>query len=171
MSPHADKEHILLDTCIVEYWLNKDIQPALSDFFSKIPSVFDLAISEISYAELIDGAHTDKVRIVKETLEKYTRFEVTQRILSGAGILSTVYKANSERKNGAGLQDKIIAATSFVYNLPLITADIFDYPHPFFTTIQSENLRYSKKGRDHFITVDILKPNLQILNYWYTRIK
>jgi len=167
-----NNKYFLLDTCIAEYWLNKDIQPVVAaQLLSWAGSTFDLAISEISYAELIDGAFKDKVQRVKELLFTFVRFEVSQRVLSGAGILSTVYKNHNKQTSGAGLQDKIIAATSFIYNLPIVTADVGDYPHPFFTTMVSENLQYKKKRKDHYITVDILKPNTQMLNYWYSKIQ
>jgi predicted nucleic acid-binding protein len=170
MPPSANQPYFLLDTCIAEYWLNEDIQPAITNqLITWADTVFELAISEISYAELIDGAYKSKIKRVKELLNTYTQFEVSQRVLSGAGILSNVYKAKDKQTNGAGLQDKIIAATSFIYNLPIITADVRDFPHPFFTTVVSENLRYAKKDKTHYITVDILRPNTTMLNYWYLK--
>jgi predicted nucleic acid-binding protein len=171
MPPSPHKKYLLLDSCIAEYWLNKEMQPSIkSQLTTWTGSTFDLAISEVSYAELIDGAKKDKVKRIKELLDSYTRIEVSQRILSGAGILSTVYKAQNQKQNGAGMQDKIIAATSFIYNLPIVTSDLYDYPHPFFTSSESENIRYVRKGKDHFITVDILRPNIKLLEYWYSKI-
>lgn len=165
-----DKNYFLLDTCIAEYWLDKDMQSAIATQMSSwAGDVFDLAISEISYAELVDGAYKEKVERVKDLLGTYTRFEVTQRVLTGAGILSSIYQSFNPKTSGACIEDKIIAATSFIYNIPVITADIHDYPHPFFVTIESENIKYQKKGKDRYITIDILKPNTKILRDQYSR--
>lgn len=168
----VNKKFLLLDSCITEYWLNKDIQPSLEQLLTTwAGTTFDLAISEISFAELVDGAIKTKINRVKDLLTTFTRFEVTERVLSGAGILSNVYMSQNKVTNGAGLQDKIIAATAFIFDIPIITADVRDFPHPFFVTIASENLKYEKKGRSHFITIDVLKPNTQMLKYWYSKTK
>lgn len=172
MRPIPGKKYLLLDSCIAEYSLNEDISKSISDTLSIwLGEVFSLATSDISYTELIDGAYKAKVERVKQLLDSYTRFEVTQRVLSGAGTISNIYKAKNNKLNGASIQDKIIAATSFIYNVPIVTADILDFPHPFFTTIASENIRYRKKSKDHFITVDILLPNFTQLKYWYSKTK
>ena len=63
MSVSTEKKCFLLDTCIAEYWLDKNMQPAITAQLSLwAGSTFELAISEISYAELIDGAFKDKVK-------------------------------------------------------------------------------------------------------------
>lgn len=166
----TEKNYFLLDTCIAEYSLNSDIQPSISAQLSLwTGSTFGLAISEVLYAELIDGAYKDKIKRVKELLDRYPRFKVSQRILSGAGVLSNIYKAKNKKTNGASLQDKIIAVTSFIHKMPIITADVQDFPHPFFTSIASENLKYTKKGKVNFITINILKPNVTMLNYWNSK--
>ena len=174
MSLIADKKYFLLDTCIAEYWMDEYMQPAISSQLTVwAGEVFEMAISEISYAELLDGAYRSKIDRVKELVGTYTQLEVSQRVLIGSAILSNVYRKKSQKTSGAGLQDKIIAATSFIYNLPIITADIHDFPHPFFTTRASETIVYTKKAKNHnhYITLDILTPNLKQLNYWYAQVQ
>jgi predicted nucleic acid-binding protein len=173
-SPIANKKYFLLDTCIAEYWLDPFMQQVIADqLILWAGDTFDLAISEISYAEMIDGAYKARIERVKKSLNTYTQIEVSQRVLTGSAILSNVYKTKLRKTNGAGLQDKIIAATAFIYNLPIITADVLDFPHPFFTSMASETLAYSKKVRTHkhYITIDMLKPNTKELNYWYSQVK
>lgn len=134
-------------------------------------SVFDLVISEISYTELIDGAFKEKIKRVKDKLNNYSRAKVTKRVLNGAGFLGNIYKTYDKTYKDVGLADKIIAATSFVYNLPLVTSNVKDFPHPFFKTIVSKNIIYKKRNKDHIISADILKPDMQVLNYWYSKTK
>lgn len=158
---------MLPSTCLDQY-----LQIVLSKQISIwADSKLELAISGVSYAEMTDGAYKLKVKKVNELLDKYTQFEVSQRILQGAGILSNVYKAQNSGETGSSLADKIIAATAFVYNLPLITANIQDFPHPFFTSVASANLKFRKKNKDNYIVIDVLKPNITILNYWFGKTK
>lgn len=172
MRPIPGKKYLLLDSCIAEYSLNEYISKPISNVLSVwLDDAFSLATSEISYAELIDGAYKAKVQRVKQLLNSYTRFEVTQRVLSGAGIISNIYKAKFNQTNGASLQDKIIAATSFIYNVPIVTADIHDFPHPFFTSIASQNILYKKKKKEHYLTIDVLLPNNDLLKYWHSKAK
>jgi predicted nucleic acid-binding protein len=172
MRPIPGKKYLLLDSCIAEYSLDEHISQPISDtLLAWLSDDFTLATSEISYAELIDGAFKAKVERVKQLLNNYTQFEVTQRVLSGAGIISNIYKAKFNQTSGASLQDRIIAATSFIYNLPIVTANIQDFPHPFFTSFVSKNILYHKKKKHHYITVDILLPNNDLLKYWYSRTK
>ncbi len=139
MPPSA--KYLLLDTCIAEYWLDKYLEPVITkQLTSWSGTTFQLAISEVTYAEMVDGAVKQKVARVKELLGQFTTMPVTQRIFTGCGILGTVYKDNEEAKSGASLADKIIAATAFAYNLPVVTANVRDFPHPFFTSILSKNL-------------------------------
>lgn len=172
MPQTISKPYLLLDTCVAEYLLNPYIEIVLSKQISAwANNKRKLAISGISYTEMIDGAYKSKVKEVNELLDTYTQFEVTQRILQGAGILSNVYKAQNSKVVGSSLADKIIAATAFVYNLPLITADVKDFPYPFFTSIVSENIKYRKKNKDQYIAIAALMPNATMLNHWHKKMK
>lgn len=130
---------------------------------------FNLAISEISYAELINGANKSKIEKVKARLDTFTKIAITQRILVGSAILANVYQVQRNQTSGAGVADLIIASTSFVHDLPLVTADVMDFPHPFFRQDDSENIIYKKKNRDNLITIDVLRPNVIALNLWYQK--
>lgn len=172
MVPLADKQYFLLDSCIAEYWLDNSMQDVITAQLAVwAGSSFNLAISEISYSELIDGAYKEKITRVKQLLSSFTQIEVTQRVLSGAGILSNVYKVHNNQTSGASIQDKIIGSTAFIHHFPIITANVSDFPHPFFTTIESQNLQFQKKEKSHYLTVDVLKPNYTMLNYWYSRVR
>jgi hypothetical protein len=65
----------------------------------------------------------------------------------------------------------IIATTSFVFGTPIVTANVADFIYPFFITEQSSNLFFKKKSRDKLITIALLRPNTEILKYWYDQTK
>ncbi len=164
------RRYLILDTCIVQYWMDRYIESAVREQLSSwVGTDCDLAISEVSYAELIDGAYREKVDKVKVLLKTFARLEVSQRVLSGSGFLGSIYRNQNSRNSGIELADRIIAATSFINNTAVITANIQDFPLPFFTSVYSENIMFKKKNKKRYITIDILKPNITILNYWYSK--
>jgi len=172
MPPSANKKYLLLDSCIAEYCLNKDMQPKITKQLEKwAGNIFDFAISELSYAELINGAYKEKVDRVKELLDSYSRIEVSQRVLRGAGVLGNVYKAQDNRNGNINLADRIIAATSFSYNIPIVTANVKDFPYPFFKVITDEDLIYKKGSKNVLLSTCVLFPSTSVLNYWHSKTK
>lgn len=172
MSASIKFDFLLIDSCIAEYLLDRFIFRAMRNQLLNWGSdKLDLSISEVSYAELINGAYKDKTAKVKDLLETLSNLEVNRRILIGSAILANVYRTKYQLYSSPNLADRIVAATSFVYDLPIVTANIKDFPHPFFTSIQSENIKYQKKNSVNWLTVDVLRPNISLLNYWYSKTK
>jgi hypothetical protein len=87
--------------------------------------------------------------------------------MEGCGILGSVYLNKDRDFKRCSMPDKMIAVTAFIYNFPKITDDVHDFPHPFFTSVYSKNISYQKKSRTHWITIDVLLPNMKILAYEY----
>ncbi len=171
-SAFPDKQLFLLDSCIVEYLLDIHMESAVkTQLDSWIGMESSLSVSEISYSELIDGAYKEKIHRIKLLLNSTPQFEVSQRVLTGAAILANVYRTYSNKTIGSSLQDKIIAATAFISNLLVITADVGDFPHPFFITVASENLKYRKNNKDQYICLAVLRPNITMLNHWFGKTK
>ncbi|MEK7079184.1 MAG: hypothetical protein AAB929_03880 [Patescibacteria group bacterium] len=50
--------HIILDSCIVEYYLHEELSFQIKDIFDNWGVGFDFAVSQIVYSELIDGNHS-----------------------------------------------------------------------------------------------------------------
>jgi len=171
MRSTTESKYLLLDSCIVEYWLDKYLNPAVYEFLSKKSELGTvLAVSEISYMELIDGAYKEKIERVRKLLEKYIRFEVSQRVLSGAALLSSIYSLQNAKTNGASMEDKIIAMTSLVHRAQIVTANVADFPYPFFVQVESENILFRKKNKDQYLSIAVLKPNVEIINSWYEKL-
>ncbi len=158
----------LLDSCVVEYFLKEELSPHVQLTLDHwVNKDINLAISAVTYSELIAGAKKEKVEIVKNTLNQYYCFEVSTRILTGAGVMQTLYNSRDPDRRDPGLADKIIAYTSILYNSPIITANVRDFPHPYFITVDSKNINYKRKNKDHYITLDILQPNYEIIKNEY----
>ena len=100
-----------------------------------------------------------KERVIINTLKMYHNFLVTERYIIGSGKLGSIYQQNNITQN-ISLVDKIIAATSIITNSPIITANINDYPPPYFEVIDSHKLIHKKK----LIKIGLIKPDYIILN-------
>lgn len=107
MPPSA--KYLLLDTCIAEYWLDKYLEPVITkQLLAWSGTTFQLAISEVTYAEMVDGAVKQKVSRVKELLGTFTTMPVTQRIFTGCGILEPCTKTMTRANVGHHLQIKLL---------------------------------------------------------------
>lgn len=171
MSPSAKKTsqtYVLLDSCIIEYWLDKNIAPAMTRLTKNLfGDKIKIAISEVTFSELINGAYKDKERKVISLLESFTSFPLSKRVILGSGKLGSVYKEfNKDLHKAADIADRMIASTSIVYNIPIMTSNIRHFPHPFFTSIRSDNITYktSEKSCERIICFEIIKPNYPVIN-------
>lgn len=146
--------HIILDSCIIEYYLNEELSSQVDNVLNAWKIGFDLAISQIIYSELIDGAYPKKEKIIIESLKNFYNIPVTVRQIIGSGKLGSIYHVFNISQN-ISLTDKIIAATSIITNSLIVTANINDYPQPFFEPLKSS---YVKKGKQT-IKICLLKPD------------
>ncbi|MDO8609833.1 MAG: hypothetical protein Q7R95_04750 [bacterium] len=122
-------------------------------------NVFGLAINQIVLSELIDGTFMKKEGIIIDTLRQYHNIPVTERQIIVSGKLGSIYRQTNITQN-ISLVDKIIGATSIITNYPIITANINDYPQPYFEVIDSHKLIHKKK----LIKIGLIKPDYIILN-------
>ena len=146
--------HIILDSCIVEYYLHKELSFQIKDIFDNWGVGFDFAVSQIVYSELVDGAYPKKERIIIKTLKSFYNLPVTERNIIGSGKLGSVYREFNITQ-GISITDKIIAATSIITNSLIVTANINDYPQPFFEPLKSSYIKKSKQT----IKICLLKPD------------
>ena len=169
MTQNADtisQKYIVIDSCILEYLLNRDMNDSITQQLGYwCNNVFTLSVSEVSYAELVDGAHLDKETKVIDLLDKYHSFAISKRIITGAGKIGSVYKQEFPTEKTVSLGDKILAATSIIYGAPLVTANVKDFPHPFFKTLKDKNIIYMKDNKRRMINIALLFPNYEYLTY------
>ncbi len=169
MSPSIEKtknKYLLLDSCVIEYWLDTNKEKIIAKQIEEwTNNTATIAISEITALELIDGAHKIKEKQVLEFLNKLSNFSTTDRVILGAGKLGSLYyQTDHNLKNSVSLGDKIIASTSIIYNLPIATANVKDFPYPFFITLSHKNLIYENKNKQNMICLAILRPNYEFIN-------
>ena len=163
------QRYILLDSCILEYFLNEYMNDVLTkqiDLWRT--NKFEMSISDITYAQLIDGAHINKENKVIGFLDRIYSFPITRRIMKGAGKLGSVYKEAFQLEKGIALADKAIAATSIIFSAPIIIANIKDFPQPFFNVLLSKNIVYKQNDREKMIYIAFLYPNYEYIKHAFS---
>ncbi|MDA1317021.1 MAG: PIN domain-containing protein [bacterium] len=158
--------YLLLDSCIVQYLLNKEISPNLRQQLKKWSGdIFNFAISEITYAELLNGTLKNKEAEVISLLDKFYSFTISKRIIKGCGKLGSVYKEYNQSLKEIDTGDRIIASTAIINNLFIVTANVRDFPFPFFSSIANYNIIFEKKRNKRMISIAVLKPNYEFITH------
>lgn len=163
------QRNVILDSCIIEYLLNKEMSDVLTaqlDLWRG--KAFGVAISELTYSELIDGAHLDKETKVIDFLDQFYSLPITKRITKGAGKLGSVYKQEFQLEKSISLGDKVIAATAIIFSAPIITANVKDFPQPFFNVLLSKNIVYKQNDRRKMIYIAFLYPNYEYIKHAFS---
>jgi predicted nucleic acid-binding protein len=174
MSPPtiSNKKYFVLDSCVVDYmvdpYLGELITQQINEWAGK---TWGLSISGISYAELLNGAYKNKQKSVNELLKTFTCFNVSEKVASSCGVLGNIYKAHNSEIKDVGIADRVIATTSLLYNLPLITGNVKDFPYPFFNEITSSDILYKINKNTRCQSVAVLKPNVAMARHWWSKSK
>lgn len=164
------KKYILLDSCIIEYLLNTDLNRNISDYLQTVDDGSDLqAISEITYSELTEGAFKHKEERVFTFLNKFTTFPVNRRVIVGSGKLGTLYRMSNIDVKRIGLADKLIASTAIIQNHAIITSNLRDFPVPYFLISNQKNITIRKRGKNILLPIATLTPNYPYINQLITK--
>lgn len=154
-------QHILLDTCILQYLSNKQLGEQLIPYLVALQErKFILAISEISIYELLSGSTIKQEQEGLAVLNLFKVYQIIQNVLIAASQLSTLYHCEEGLPDNAiSPQDKFIAATSVLTGSLILTANVSDFPRPFFQEVEEKLIFYRKKDKTRMQVVQILRPN------------
>lgn len=170
--PSHHKKYFLLDSCVIEYMVDPYLGETLTEQLKKwAGQTWSLSISNISYAELLDGAYKNKQKLVNELLKKFTSFTISEKVASSCGVLGNIYRTHNPQIKNVCIGDRIIATTCLLYNLPLVTSNVKDFPFPFFTEITSKDLYYRVNKNTFCQSVAVLKPNVPMTRHWWSKSK
>lgn len=152
--------YIILDTNILIYAENKDIVAELLKFLLELTQRgFGLAISDISiYESLRERTVGQEVEIIN-TLKLFPNYLITNEVLIASSRLSTLYKNEGVPINQIEIPDKIIASTAILTNSLILTANINDFPRPFFSEAEKKYILYKKRNKEQLLVVMLLQPD------------
>jgi predicted nucleic acid-binding protein len=153
---------------MIDKYLGESITSQINAWAGK---TWNFSISDISYAELLDGAFKEKQKKVNDLLNKLTRFTISEKVASSCGVLGNIYRSHNPKTKDVLIGDRVIATTSLLYNLPLITGNVKDFPFPFFTEITSKDIFYKVGKNMRCQSIAVLKPNVEITRHWWSQSK
>ncbi len=157
-------QYIILDTNILQYTGNKDIAVALITFLSElVQRGFKLAISDISIYESLCGTTISQEIEIIETLKLFPNYQITNDVLIASSRLSTLYKNEGVPISQVEIPDKIIASTAILNNSLVLTANVNDFPRPFFAEAEIRHVLFRKNSKDHLLSVMLLRPDLAVI--------
>lgn len=176
MTNNVDTEsvqNVILDTCILQYFSNKNIQIELDRYLlDLIDRKFTFYISEISIAELLTNLNKPKEAQGLKILSLFERYLVEQNTLIASAQLSSIYnqvginnidlsKIESAR---ISLSDRILGATAILNGALILTANIQDFPNPYFIPVEEHLLIYNNKHGKSMLYLQLLSPNINLIN-------
>ena len=158
-------QNIILDTNILQYLSNRYITNELNGYLlDLVTRGFGLGISDISITELLQDATIAQEKIGLESLNLFNRYLLNENTLIGAAQFSTLYKNDGIKNDAISLADKIIASSSVLSGSLILTADVNDYPRPFFWEAEEKQIIYKKKNKTNMLVVQLLRPNVDYIN-------
>jgi len=163
-----DKQYVIVDTCIIQHLGNAELAEKIFDDLRNVSKLgYDLAISDFTYFELLDGASAKIEEERIDALSGFSRYFVSKKILITAAHLGCLFKYD---KVSSDIGDKIIGATTLLYNAIVYTTNGRDFPRPFFKELSKSFLKYSKNRAEITLPVYFLRPDLEYINLKYKEI-
>ncbi len=128
-----DKHYVILDTCIIQHLGDKELAECIiNDLKEAATAGYDIAISDFTFFELLNGATVEKEQERINALAGISRYYVKKDILIAAAHLGCLYQQDG---TDADTGDKIIGATSLIFNSIIYTTNGRDFPRPFFNEV------------------------------------
>lgn len=160
----GDKRNVLLDSNIVQYLGVDGLKDKIIECLTyAVNSGFDLAISDITFYELIHGAPVKHEIALIQELSGVKRFYVTKKVLIAAAHLGSLYKEDKVCDSQINSGDKFIAATAIITNSVIFTANVRDFPPPFFHEIERRNLEYTSKQRPVLLCTSFVEADINYI--------
>lgn len=155
---------VILDTNIISYASNTPTEKQFLEYLSDLQKDrHELIISQFSLYEILKQSKPKNESKLIQLLNLFRSLEVIKDVLVLSALLSTFYKSESkDRKIEDG--DIIIAATAFLNNSLILTANRNDYPLTFFEEIKIKPILYQEiPGLTKTLTVYLLKPKSDLI--------
>jgi predicted nucleic acid-binding protein len=157
---------LILDTNILQYYSNSRIRPSLEIFLKNIsePNNIEYWISQITVCELLSGTTINQEAKALEQLGVLKQYAIENTTLIASARLVNLYKDQNIQDQQISISDRIIAATSILTGNPILTANVNDFPRPYFIEVYRHLLTYQKSNTTQSICLQILSPDIDLIN-------
>lgn len=172
MSPKINKNqrYIILDTNIISGFSNEDLGSKILEILKEVADYgYGIAISDITYFEILNEASLDKEQKMVSVLNGISRFFVKKDIMIAAAHLGSFYKEHGLSPTQFDPGDKIIASTSVLHNCLILTMNGRDFPQPFFKEIERRMINYQNKDWPVCVPVYFLEPQIDYITKYHSK--
>ncbi len=161
------QQDIILDTNILFYLGDNNIKTNLLNYLLELGRRgFILSISKVTICELFSGIPRQKEIEAGITLNIFKQYSIDDNVIITTSQLSTVYKnAKTVKTDGIDFEDRVISATAMLTGSLILTADVNDYPRPYFTEREERVFFFRNKNKTNIRVVQILQPNIFLINH------
>jgi predicted nucleic acid-binding protein len=164
-----EKRYILLDTNIISSFGNDDLGTKILEVLNEAVTLgYGLAISDITFLEIINGTSVETEIKMLRALEGLERFYVKKEVLVAAAHLGGLYKESKLPLDQFGMADQIIAATAILHNCIIFTKNGRDFPVPFFKELDRRMIEYTSKDYPVCVPTYFLEPQLEFIDKYYS---
>jgi predicted nucleic acid-binding protein len=164
------KRYVLLDTNIISSFSNEDLGNKLLEVLREVVVLgYGIAISDITFLEIINGTSVSTEQKMLQTLNGVERFYIKKDILIAAARLGGLYKDHGFRLDQFGIADQIIAATSVMRNCIIFTKNGRDFPQPFFKELDRRMIEYTNKEYPVCVPTYFMQPQLEYIGEYHTK--
>lgn len=168
--PKPSLTRILLDTNMIQHFLDKEKSPHLTNILGTITGdEVELAVSLIVVYESLKAIvfKPEKFNQVNNFFRDYIiRYPIDERLLLEAARVHEMYGSIAAIKthlDAISTEDIIIATTAMLYGAYVLTCDVNDYPAPFFKEANRIIVDYKKGRVQKHIVVYVLGPDDKII--------
>lgn len=167
---NKNQRYILLDTNIISNFSSNNLGEKILTILREVVDYgFGIAISDLTYFELLNEASPEKEHKMISTLNGVTRFYIKKDILIAAAHLGSFYKEHDLNPTQFDPGDKIIASTAILHNCIIFTLNGRDFPQPFFKEIDRRMLDYQNKEWPVCIPAYFLEPQLEYIGQYHQK--
>lgn len=165
-----NQSYIILDSNIIQYLKSDDLSDKILEFiYESTQMKYSISISDITFFELLNGISVKNEGEIIKLFKGITRFFVKKNVLVAAARLGCLYKEDGIDTKKIGVADLIIAGTSVLSNSYVLTANIRDFPNPFFDIELKKVIEYEDKKIPKCLCLAFLKPNSEVIAKYYTQ--
>lgn len=166
------RKFAILDTNILDYGFKPEYADSVAKFLLSVGAEYDLITTQYSRFELFRGLTSNLIPKAKSLFDAFACVEITGDVFKIAAALSTCYRNDGptkSRSTGYGDGDTIIGAAGFVHNASIITANLNDFPRPYFSETPA-TYSISSNKKSYTIRVGVLAPDVTYLNTMITQL-
>lgn len=163
----SDNQDIILDSNILGYLSDKNFGLDLKNVLVKLQNnKFNLSISEITIFELLKLKNRSQKEEDegRQQLSQFKRYFIESNVLITASQMSLIYNSDKIPNDQISTEDLIIGATSVLTGSLIFTADIYDFPTPYFKVEHEYIANYKKKNKSCFQVFHFLSPDIDLFN-------